>query len=119
MPEMTFHVRWPDGVEEHCYSPSLVMHDFLEVGASYPVEEFVARTTRALDIASDRVAARYGMRCTSAAEQQADIARAAARSGPGRVTVLALVPPPPATTPPTGSRVSSVSTFRTEQEVLS
>jgi uncharacterized repeat protein (TIGR04042 family) len=100
---MTFHVRWPDGVEDRCYSPSLVMHDFLEVGATYPVEEFVGRTTRALDIASDRVAARYGMRCTSAAEQQEEIARAAARFGGGDVLVLAMEPPLPAAAPSTAS----------------
>jgi len=25
MPEMRFRIRWPDGVAETCYSPSLVV----------------------------------------------------------------------------------------------
>ncbi|MGZ6801009.1 MAG: MSMEG_0570 family nitrogen starvation response protein, partial [Mycobacteriaceae bacterium] len=32
MPEMTFTVQWPDGKRESCYSPSLVMHDYLTIG---------------------------------------------------------------------------------------
>ena len=33
MPEMHFLVRWPDGKEQRCYSPSLIVRDHLEVGA--------------------------------------------------------------------------------------
>ena len=29
MPEMRFRIRWPDGSTESCYSPSLVVKDFL------------------------------------------------------------------------------------------
>ncbi len=32
MPEMTFALRWPDGRVEECYSPSLVVHDYLSAG---------------------------------------------------------------------------------------
>jgi uncharacterized repeat protein (TIGR04042 family) len=32
MPEMHFVVRWPDGAEMRCYSPSLVVREHLEVG---------------------------------------------------------------------------------------
>ena len=67
MPEMTFHVRWPDGVEERCYSPSLVMHDYLTSGSDYTVAEFVDRSATALQEASDRVRAKFGFACTSAA----------------------------------------------------
>ena len=35
MPEMRFHVRWPDGRQEACYSPSLVVKDYLTPGQSY------------------------------------------------------------------------------------
>ena len=28
MPETWFHIRWPDGSEERCYSPSRVIKDF-------------------------------------------------------------------------------------------
>jgi uncharacterized repeat protein (TIGR04042 family) len=32
MPEMRFVIRWPDGRRESCYSPSLVIRDFLRGG---------------------------------------------------------------------------------------
>jgi uncharacterized repeat protein (TIGR04042 family) len=40
MPEMRFIIRWPDGRQESCYSPSLVIRDFLREGESYPVPDF-------------------------------------------------------------------------------
>lgn len=92
MPETTFTVRWPDGAEQRCWSPSLVVHDHLAVGASYPVEEFLARTRTALATASERVRARYGFACTAAAAQLAEIEDAAAASPPGEVRVLSMDP---------------------------
>ncbi|MBE1875414.1 MSMEG_0570 family nitrogen starvation response protein [Myceligenerans pegani] len=97
MPEMTFDVRWPDGPTASCYSPSLVMHDHLEVGASYPVAEFVNRVSRALREASERVRARYGMACTSAAQQEAEIRRTATSFPTGEVEILRMEPPLPGT----------------------
>lgn len=96
MPEMTFDVRWPDGSTASCYSPSLVMHDHLEVGGRYRVADFVDRSSRALQEASDRVRARYGMACSSAVQQEAEI-RQAARffDADGEVEVLAMEPPLP------------------------
>jgi uncharacterized repeat protein (TIGR04042 family) len=67
MPEMTFTIRWPDGTVDPCYSPSLVMHDHLEVGDSYGMAEFIDRTSSALELASERVRAKFGFACTSAA----------------------------------------------------
>lgn len=93
MPEMQFAVRWPDGTEASYYSPSLVMHDFLDAGSAYPVAEFVRRATEALDIASERVRAKYGFACTSAMHAQESIALAATRTPLGDVTVTALEPP--------------------------
>ncbi|MBD7916937.1 MSMEG_0570 family nitrogen starvation response protein [Cellulomonas sp. Sa3CUA2] len=96
MPEMTFELRWPDGTGTSCYSPSLVVWDHLEVGADYAVAELVARTSRALAEASDRVRERYGLRCTSAAQQQAQIEGLAARFAPGApVRVVRMAPPLP------------------------
>lgn len=96
MPEMTFTVRWPDGTEAELYSPSLVIHDHLAVGAEYPVEDFVSRTSIALDEAGERVKARYGFECTSALAQKADIVRMTGRYRPDeRVTVLDMQPPLP------------------------
>ena len=43
MPEMTFSVRWPDGRVVDHYSPSLVVHDHLTAGSTYPVDDFRER----------------------------------------------------------------------------
>jgi uncharacterized repeat protein (TIGR04042 family) len=94
MPEMTFTVRWPDGRVADCYSPSLVMHDFLRAGETYDLTAFVARTSDALDIASARVKAKYGFECTSAMQQKSEILRAAGEFGPGAsIEVISLQPP--------------------------
>lgn len=100
MPEMTFTVRWPDGHVADHYSPSLVMHDHLDEGATYPVEEFLVRSATALGIASDRVRARFGFACSSAADTLRDIDQLAATyPTDGVVTVLRLHPPLPEENP--------------------
>ncbi len=92
MPEMFFTVRWPDGGTMRCYSPSLVIEDYLAAGASYAVSEFVERSTGALAIASDRVERKYGFPC-SRARAASDAIRDRARSASDgaaedRVTVV-------------------------------
>lgn len=88
MPEMRFHVRWPDGRREACYSPSLVVRDYLAAGESYALDDFVEKTRTALTIASERVREKYGFACSSALEQLARIEAAAKGQAPdGRVTV--------------------------------
>jgi uncharacterized repeat protein (TIGR04042 family) len=91
MPEMRFHIRWPDGAVEQCYSPSLVIKDHLVAGATYDVTEFLRRSRRALTIASDRVQEKYGFACSRAMGQLAKLEAAAVRfdaaSGDG-VTVM-------------------------------
>ncbi len=78
MPEMHFLVRWPDGKEQTCYSPSLVAREHLEVGRSYAVSGFVERSRTLLTIAAERVRAKYGAYCSAALDQLAQIeARAA------------------------------------------
>jgi uncharacterized repeat protein (TIGR04042 family) len=80
MPEMHFIVQWPAGDQMRCYSPSLIVREYLQVGGRYPVEEFVARSRTMLNIASERVKAKYGYICTAALDQLAEIeARAAAQ----------------------------------------
>jgi uncharacterized repeat protein (TIGR04042 family) len=79
MPEMLFHIRWPDGAHEQCYSPSLVIKDHLAVGASYDVGEFMQRARIALTIASDRVREKYGFACSRAIGQLARLEAAAER----------------------------------------
>ena len=93
MPEMHFQVRWPDGQASTCYSPSLVIREHLQVGASYPMTEFVQRVHTALHIASDRVRAKYGYACSMALDQLAAIETTAAAFTPdSRVQVLAFDP---------------------------
>lgn len=77
MPEMRFHIRWPDGRREACYSPSLVIKEHFAVGEEVPLADFVARSRTALTIASDRVKARYGFPCSLATGQLARIEAAA------------------------------------------
>lgn len=88
MPEMHFHVRWPDGRREAYYSPSLVVKDFLAPDESYALDEFVAKACTALTIASERVREKYGFACSSALDQLARIEAVARRQPPGgRVAV--------------------------------
>lgn len=69
MPAMTYRLRWPDQAESECYSPSLVIRDFFEAGADYPVEDFLRRMREATAIASARVQARFGFPCARALAQ--------------------------------------------------
>ncbi len=78
MPEMRFSIRWPDGSAESCYSPSLVVKDYFAAGESYPLADFVTRSRTALEIASERVRAKYGYPCSRAMNQLARIEAAAA-----------------------------------------
>jgi uncharacterized repeat protein (TIGR04042 family) len=87
-------VRWPDGHVEGHYSPSLVVHDHLQPGITYTIEDFAGRAQAALAEASERVRAKYGFRCTSAAESAHRIRELAAAYPPGAVVeVLAMQPP--------------------------
>jgi uncharacterized repeat protein (TIGR04042 family) len=69
MPELHFHVRWPDGTEETYYSPSTVLSQYLEPGHSYALCEFVDRCGTALTEASERVAQKYGYSCSRAMDE--------------------------------------------------
>jgi len=79
MPQMQFRVRWPDETVSSCYSPSLVIKDYFEVGQSYPLADFLRRSREALNIASERVKQKYGFYCTGAMGQLAEIVQTAAR----------------------------------------
>jgi uncharacterized repeat protein (TIGR04042 family) len=92
MPVMHFHVRWPDASETRCYSPSLVVQDYLVPGQRYGVDEFLRRAREALGIASERVRAKYGFACSQAMDQLAEIEHIATRfagAADAEVTVLA------------------------------
>ena len=79
MPEMHFHVRWPDATTTSCYSPSLVIKDYFIPGTAYPLEEFLQRSRTALAIASDRVREKYGFGCGQAIRQMEEIEQLAQR----------------------------------------
>jgi len=88
MPEMHFSIRWPDGAVMRCYSPSLVVREFLEVGRAYPLREFLERSRTMLHIGSERVHAKYGYACSAAMDQLASIEeRSAGCSESDSVTV--------------------------------
>ena len=95
MPEMHFSVRWPDDSTNNCYSPSLVIKEYLEVGKSYSVPDFVERSRTALNIASERVREKYGYACSSALDQLGRIESKAAdfkQQGDAQVVVEAFLP---------------------------
>lgn len=95
MPQMHFHLQWPDGDVSRCYSPSLVVREHLTVGQSYPVPELLHRARTALHIGSERVRAKYGFACSAALDQLQRIEQDAERfrDQPGaRVTVTAFDP---------------------------
>ncbi|MGD1858375.1 MAG: MSMEG_0570 family nitrogen starvation response protein [Leptolyngbyaceae cyanobacterium] len=94
MPEIRFQVQWPDGAEEICYSPSLVVKQYFTVGERYELSDFLERSRTALQIASDRVKAKYGFPCGLALGQLQQIedrvAQYAASTSP-QVSILKFI----------------------------
>jgi uncharacterized repeat protein (TIGR04042 family) len=78
MPEITFTITWPDGRQERCYSPSLIVQDFFTPGTSYAIADFLQRSRTALSIASERVKQKFGYPCSRALGQLASIESAGA-----------------------------------------
>jgi len=90
MPEMHFTVRWPDGDDMRCYSPSLVVREHLEVGRAYPLSDFIERSRTMLHIGSERVRAKFGYACSAALDQLQELESRAVRYAPEQlVTVTA------------------------------
>lgn len=79
MPAIHFNVRWPDGSEDSCYSPSTVVREHFKAGDRMPLTEFVAKAEVALDSASHRVEQKFGYFCSSAMDQLSVIKTKAAR----------------------------------------
>ncbi|MEL7351637.1 MAG: MSMEG_0570 family nitrogen starvation response protein [Cyanobacteria bacterium P01_A01_bin.116] len=94
MPEINFKIQWPDGQQDLCYSPSLIVKEYFEPGKSYTVSEFLSRSRESLQIASDRVQKKYGFPCSRALGQLQKIETTAQtytsenQSEDGLVTVL-------------------------------
>jgi uncharacterized repeat protein (TIGR04042 family) len=68
-PKIRFQIQWSDGSQEVCYSPSLIVKEYFMPNTEYALEDFVQRSQTALEIASDRVQAKYGMPCSLALNQ--------------------------------------------------
>ena len=75
MPEVIFTVQLPDGTTKECYSPSTVVQHYFTAGEEMAVAEFLQRSRAALAAASERVRARFGYSCSSAAAQMEEIER--------------------------------------------
>jgi len=73
MPAVNFEVTWPDGECVSYYSPSTVIHQHVTAGDAYSIEEFQSRVYEALDIASERVRAKYGYACSAANDEKLKI----------------------------------------------
>lgn len=73
MPEIHFQIQWPDGSQDNCYSPSLIVKDYFTPNRDYDLDDFVQRSRIALKIASDRVQAKYGRPCGLALAQLQEI----------------------------------------------
>lgn len=98
MPEINFKIQWPDGKQETCYSPSLIVKDYFDVGEAYPVADFLEKSREALKIASERVQEKYGFPCSRALGQLRQIESTAqgyltpSANAEGKVTVLKFEP---------------------------
>lgn len=95
MPAVNFKIRWPDGREASGYSPSTVIYQYLEEGASYSLEDFLQRIENALNSASERVKQVKGFYCSSAMDTLSSLkGQASYLSEPahtdGRVDVLSM-----------------------------
>lgn len=73
MPEVIFTVELPDGTTKRCYSPSTIVKEYFAKGDEMPVAEFVSRSGKALNEASERVRAKFGFSCSSASSQLEEI----------------------------------------------
>jgi uncharacterized repeat protein (TIGR04042 family) len=73
MPEIRFQIRWSDGTQDSCYSPSLIVKEYFSPNTDYALADFVERSRTALNIASDRVKAKYGRPCGLALGQLQEI----------------------------------------------
>jgi uncharacterized repeat protein (TIGR04042 family) len=72
MPEIVFTVQLPDGTTKECYSPSTVVLQHFRQGDEMSVAEFHDRSRKAFPAASERVRAKFGFACSSAAAELED-----------------------------------------------
>lgn len=91
MPALHFQLRWPDDETAWYYSPSTSIREHFEPGVRYPMNEFLSRARAAMQHASERVRAKYGFYCSSAADTLLAIeTKAATFDAPGALEVQVL-----------------------------
>ena len=78
MPALNFEIEWPNGEVMECYSPSTIVLQYFQAGDTLTVDELIAVSRTALNMASNRVEERFGFDCTAAREQRDKILRKAA-----------------------------------------
>jgi uncharacterized repeat protein (TIGR04042 family) len=89
MPETHFTIQLPDGVAKQCYSPSTIVRKHFSQGEEMSVAEFLSRSRVALAAAGERVRAKYGFACSSAAAQLESIEEwTSAYSGDDTIRIL-------------------------------
>ncbi len=89
MPEVYFTVQLPDGSQQECYSPSSVVHRYFRRDEEMSVSDFLSRSRNALTEASERVRAKFGFACSSAAAQLSEIEQfTSTQPAEGRVRIL-------------------------------
>lgn len=81
MPDIRFEIEWPDGQQDVCYSPSLVVKQYLSENEEYSLGDFMERSRAALKEGSDRVAAKFGYPCSLALGQLQRLEATAERFG--------------------------------------
>ncbi|MFT6094295.1 MAG: putative repeat protein (TIGR04042 family) [Pseudohongiellaceae bacterium] len=89
MPETYFEVRWPDGQQQTCYSPSSIVREYFEADKQYTLGDFVHLSETSLGIASERVKQKFGYYCSSAADQLKQIKQKADEFD-GKTTVMVI-----------------------------
>jgi uncharacterized repeat protein (TIGR04042 family) len=65
-----------------CYSPSLIVREYLEVGRAYALLDFMERSRTMLNIGSERVRAKFGYACSAAMDQLKELEERAATVAP-------------------------------------
>lgn len=75
MPSVTFDVAWPDGERVSYYSPSTVVHQYIQAQTTYSQSEFSEKIFSALDEASERVYQKFGYYCSAASSEKNKIER--------------------------------------------
>lgn len=90
MPAVNFNIRWPNGKEATGYSPSTVIYDHLQEGASYPLADFLLRIETALNSASERVKQVKGFYCSSAMDTLSSLKGQASYLDAGPVEILSM-----------------------------